>query len=101
MMGEAETNLVTVIAVNKDGSPLSKGTIACDGFWSKHGEEDSQYDYIWAYPFKADSRGAAVFNAPKEWKTMTCYAWKDEFSGSLSFQVDIPVLVKTIVVSER
>jgi hypothetical protein len=77
-----------LVAVHRDGTP-ARGTIACDGLWVKHADEDKDENYQeWDFrlPFRTDSRGAVVFNPTPDMlgDRLTCYAESKGLSGTLT-----------------
>ena len=71
--------IATVIGRYKDGSPMSKGWIGCEGAYHNHADDPDE-EQVYTY-FKADSRGAVVFLTYLGDEYMDCFAEQNGKTG--------------------
>jgi len=82
------TGMFVLIARYQDGTPTSKCWISCDGNWCKYDERQVCASGL---PFRADSRGAAIFNPStldlegENNVPFSCYANDGKRVGKITF----------------
>ena len=85
----AASSIVSLQGVKKDGTPMKKGLIWCEGNWRdvSGNNQDEAGDYEHSPKFNTDSRGVTVFTVWFDAADMVCHAEGEGMAGVTRFHL--------------